>query len=179
MEIELVHYGDYVAGWLNSSVQEILEAIPRSGTSTKYALVTSLDSNLKPGILLGKSPEFRSVELQATVVGDGLLLPTKRLLEANARSPFFFGFDEIWFFPDDHIEPKPDSAWLVGPSRIRQIDLDALGTWMERSSCSLALGDGDGLNFIVKGRGLVGVLLGQTLKQPHSVPTPFPIAESA
>ena len=35
----------YTAGWLDCSVQEFLEGFPKRARATKYALVTSLDSN--------------------------------------------------------------------------------------------------------------------------------------
>src|SRR5207247_1030233 len=100
-------------------------------------------------------------------------LPTKLLLEANARSRLFFGFDELWLFPQDGIQPKPDSAVLVGPGRMAQKRLGELGKWLNRNQCSLALGDGEGLNFIVKARGLVGALLGHSLEQPEPALAPF------
>lgn len=50
----------------------------------------------------------------------GLLVPAELLLEANSTQQIFFGFDEVWFFPSDPSEPKPDSAWLVGPARVGQ-----------------------------------------------------------
>ena len=69
------------------------------------------------------------------------------------RDRLFFGFDEIWFFPSDRVAPKPESVWIVGPKRIDQTKLDRLGPWMSDTGCSLALGDGAGLNVIVKARG--------------------------
>jgi hypothetical protein len=39
---------------------------------------------------------------------------------------------------------------------------------MSAHSCSLALGDGNGLNFVAKARGLVKYLLGHSLDQPQA-----------
>ena len=49
---------------------------------------------------------------------------------------------------------------------IDQAKIDQLGDWMLMNGCSLALGDGDGLNFIMKAQGLVKYLLAHSLTQP-------------
>jgi hypothetical protein len=162
----MVTYKDYVAGWLDSSIRDFFKSLsPRPG-AMRFALVTCLDSNRRPTSLLKKSPELRPLAAEARPLGGGLLLPTKVLLEADHHQQLFFGFDEVWFFPDEINEPKPPSAWLVGPARIDQEKLDRLGTWMSDTACSLALGDGEGLNFIIKARGLVRHLLGHSIEQP-------------
>jgi hypothetical protein len=162
----MVAYKHYVAGWLDSSIRDFFEDFPPRLAPVKYALITCLDSNVKPESLRKESPEFRAVAAQARVLGGGLLLPTRTLLQAEAHSQLFFGFDEVWFFPSEIHEPKPDSAWLVGPARIDQEKLDKLGAWMSETACALALGDGEGLNFIIKARGLVKHLIGHSLEQP-------------
>src|SRR5262249_37149147 len=132
-------------------------------------LITCLDSNSDLASLFGENPEFQSLFAQARPLGRGLFLPTKRLLEVESCERVFFGFDEVWFFPGERIEPKPESDGLLGPARIDQMTLNKLGAWMTAHSCSLALGDGEGLNFIVKAMGLVRPLLGHSNSQP--VPT--------
>ena len=57
--------------------------------------------------------------------------------------------------------------------------LDELGRWLSTNSCSLWLGDGEGLNFIVKAQGLAKYLLGHSIEQPESTMTPFETADSA
>jgi hypothetical protein len=162
----MLHYNEYVVGWLDSSIHDFLEVFPRSSKSTAFALITCLDSNLDPTPLLQKSPELRVAINGAKPLKRGLLFPSKRLQEANLRDQIFFGFDEIWFFPSDKIEPKPESAWIVGPGRIDQAKLDRLGPWMTAHHCSLALGDGDGLNVIVRAQGLVKYLIAHSISQP-------------
>lgn len=162
----MIYYRDYVAGWIDSSIHTFLDAFPRSFGSMKYVLITCLDSNLDPESCLDRGPELRSIAGAVGTLGGGLLLPTPLLLRAHSENRIFFGFDEVWFFPGEPTEPKPDSAWLVGPARIDQAKLDRLGRWMSSNSCSLALGDGDGLNFVVKARGLVKHLLGHSIIQP-------------
>jgi hypothetical protein len=161
----MASYKQYIAGWLDSSIHDFLEAVPLRLGSMRYALITCLDSNREPESLLKESPELRPLAAEARVLGGGLLLPTRVLREADPPCQLFFGFDEVWFFPDEIRDPKPNSAWLVGPSRITQEKLDNLGEWMSHTSCSLALGDGEGLNFIIKARGLVRCLLGHSIEQ--------------
>ena len=165
---KIVHYRDYVAGWLDCSIHDFLEVFPSNSKTMSYALITCLDSNLEPSSMLQKSPELQSLAKTAMPLGKGFLLPTRPLLETDSAKQIFFGFDEVWFFPTNEIEPKPDSAWLVGPSRINQAQLDNIGRWMSNNSCALGLGDGDGLNFIVKARGLTRHFLGLSLFQPES-----------
>jgi hypothetical protein len=95
-----------------------------------------------------------------------LLVPTE-VIAAYAAN-IFFGFDEVWFFPTDDIEQKPNVGSLVGPSRIDQATLDQFDSWMTANRCSLGLGDGIGLNFIVKAHGLVRNLLGHSMQQPQA-----------
>jgi hypothetical protein len=162
----MVQYADYVAGWLASCIHDFLGELPPRAASMKYALITCIDSNTDLPSLLEKSPELRPLVNEANSLGKGLLLPTARLLKVNALNQLFFGFDEIWFFPQEPDQPKPGSVALVGPARIDQARLDEVGAWMTRQSCSLALGDCEELNFIVIARGLVRYLLGHSLEQP-------------
>jgi hypothetical protein len=166
-EKSVVSYEDYVAGWLDSSIHDFLGNLPEPSESMDFALITSLDSNVAASSLLGKSPHLESVVHDAKPLGTGILLPTALMLQADAGNRIFFGFDEVWFFPNDKIEPKPELAWLVGPNRIDQAKLDRLGPWLVDNGCSLALGDGVGLNFVVKARGLVRYLIGSSMSQPQ------------
>jgi hypothetical protein len=173
MSTEIVSYKDYIAGWLDSSIHDFLGVFPPDDAIVRYALITSLDSNCAPASLRKKSPELKSLASKARTLGTGLLLPTQLLRKANSRGRILFGFDEIWFFPSDDIEAKPGPPSLVGPGRLDQEKLNKLGGWMSHCSCSLALGDGEGLNFIIKAQGLVKCLLGHSLVQPEPTIAPF------
>jgi hypothetical protein len=166
-ERKMVHYNDYVAGWLESSIQDFLSVFPRNSESADYALITCLDSNTDIGSLLKKNAGLRVAMNGVATLKKGLLLPTKLLHNANLRTRLFVGFDEIWFFPRAKIEPKPESASIVGPHRIEQEILDKLGHWMGANGCSLALGDGAGLNIIVKAQGLMKHVIAHSLSQPE------------
>lgn len=161
----IVAFKDYVAGWLDSTVRDFLKVLPPDSESTRYALITRLDSNPDVASLRRTSPELKSVAPRAKVLGNGLLLPTRLLLADEVRAALFFGFDEVWFFPDADVAPKPASGSLVGPARITEARLERLGRWMSDNGCALGLGDGEGLNFVVKARGLVKYLLGSSIGQ--------------
>jgi hypothetical protein len=161
----MVRYKNYIAGWLDSSIHDFLIDFPPTFNSMKYALITCLDSNREPCSLLRRSPELEPIKKWAQPLGKGLLLPTRLLLDAESSDQLLFGFDEVWFFASDQVEPKPSSAWLVGPRRIDQEKINTLGTWMSRNSCSLGLGDGEGLNFVVRARGLISYVIGHSMNQ--------------
>jgi hypothetical protein len=102
------------------------------------------------------------------VLGTGILVPTKVLLQAETRQRIFFGFDEVWFFPGRRIRPNPPTTLMVGPARLNQARLRKLAKWMAANACSLALGGGEGLNFVVRAHGLVKFLPGYSIEQPES-----------
>ncbi len=163
----MLHYEGYVGGWLDTSIRDFLESFPWRSRNAAFALVTCLDSNANPASLLVSNKALHGAPNGAKRLDNGLLLPSKLLQEPGFRNDLFFGFDEVWFFPDDRIEPKPNAASIVGPGRINQSKLENLGRWISTNRCSLALGDGDGLNVIVKAQGLARYLIGQPLFQPE------------
>ena len=166
MGSQLIKHNNYVAGWLDSSVHDFLAEIPAAFPSIQFALITCLDSHRAPADLLATSPELLAIGAGARALGHGLLLPTSMLLAAEASNRIMFGFDEVWFFPHDDIRAKTVEAGLVGPGRIRQPEMDLLGRWMEANSCSMGLGDGEGLNLILQARGLMKYFVGNSIHQP-------------
>ena len=48
MRATKVSYKDYVAGWLDSSIHDFLAALSLRTATTRYALITCLDSNRNP-----------------------------------------------------------------------------------------------------------------------------------
>jgi hypothetical protein len=164
----IVQYNGYVAGWLDSSVENFLAQLPRDCENATYALITCLDSNTEPASLLKKNSHRRVAMPGANALGKGLLLPSKLLNSGGIRSYLFGGFDEIWFFPTNEIAPIPKSASIVGPNRIDQDQLEKLADWMDANGCSLALGDGAGLNIITKAKGLLKYVFAHSLSQPDS-----------
>ncbi len=163
----MVHYKDYVAGWLDTSIHDFLEVLPRTSSRSAFAMITCLDSNTDLISLLAKSPDLSSAMNGARQLGNSLIVSSNRLRDPAFRDLVFFGFDEIWFFPTNQIQPKPGSLSIVGPNRIDQEKMDRIGNWMAENECSLAMGDGDGMNVIVKARGLMKYVIASTLYQPE------------
>jgi hypothetical protein len=170
MNGRIVAYKDYVAGWLDTTIHDFLTDVSPSDPSTKYALITCLDSEPNAASLKEKSRELKRLAKRLEVLGNGLLVATEVLVENELRHPIFFGFDEVWFFPQKDIDPKPDLGSLVGPARIDRATLRGLGKWMSKNGCSMALGSGEGLNFVVQARGLAKFLLGYSIEQPEPAP---------
>jgi hypothetical protein len=143
-----------------------LGGILRPFESVQFALITCLDSSFNVYSLLDRSPALRPLKNEAKSLGEGLLVPTKRILNVEREHPIFYGFDEVWFFRDAPSHPKPRSITLVGPERIDQKKLAVVVPWLMSNSCSLALGDGVGLNLIAKVQGLVRYLVEHSADQP-------------
>src|ERR1700731_4548872 len=85
-----IHFKDYVAGWLDSSISDFLMQFPRTSEKLKYALITSLDSDTTPSKLLSKSPELRPLAKEAKPLGDGFIVPAPLILKADTA--IFYGF---------------------------------------------------------------------------------------
>jgi hypothetical protein len=162
----MASFKKYTAGWLNSSIHDFLEEIPRPSESIRFALITCLDSSFNVSSLLDRSPALRPLKDEAKSLGEGLLVPTQRILNGEREHPIFYGFDEVWFFRDAPSHPKPRSITLVGPERIDQNKLEVVVPWLLSNSCSLAIGDGVGLNLIAKVQGIVRYLVEHSADQP-------------
>jgi hypothetical protein len=166
-----LHVNGYVAGWLNSDIDEFLRSLPKNTDSAAFVLITCLDSNADVTGLWHTDRELHAALKDAAIIKKrGLLVPSSLLQKPGVRSLLFHGFDEIWFFPTPEIEPKPEGASIVGPGRIDQKTMEKLGPWMETNGCSLAMGDGAGLNVIAKAFGLSKYVIGQSLFQPEPTP---------
>lgn len=162
-----VTYKDYVAGWQDSTIHDFLHEFSCAST-TRFALITCLDSNRNAVSLRETSPELSSIADRLSPLGKGLVVSTQLLLDLEARQQVFFGFDEVWFFPTKPHLALPDSASIVGPTRLDKSRLAGVGQWMEDTSCSMGLGGGDGLNFIVKARGLARYFVGSSIEQTQT-----------
>lgn len=161
----MLHFNGYVAGWLNSTISDFLGELSSDVGPAKHALITCLDSNPCPALLLTDNADLRAAMDGATTLDKCLLVPLKRLREAALRDQLFYGFDEIWFFSTDAIKPKPPTASIVGPNRIDREAIEELGQWMVANDCLLGLGDGAGLNIIAKAEGLAKSIIGHSLTQ--------------
>jgi hypothetical protein len=160
----MTRFEEFSAGWINSSIHDFLMGIDRPPESMVFALITMVDSSPDPAALVKISPLLKQLEADVRTLGTGLLVETRRLLEVERQKPVFFGFDELWFFPNDRITPKPAGACMVGPTRLSRNSLqemEDLLEWMAVTQCSLGLGDGTGLNFVARLTGVGRYLVDQ------------------
>jgi hypothetical protein len=154
----------YSAGWMNSTIHDFLTGIDEPPDAMVFSLITCVDSCLDVVSLLETSPLLRGLASDARRVGKGASVETRRLLDAQRDHRIFYGFDEVWFFPQAPCEARPEEMYLTGPARLsaRSLDqLDDLIAWMRRNDGQLGLGDGTGLNFLARLVGLGKVLVDQ------------------
>jgi len=145
---------NFNTGWIDTTIHDFLATIEEPPSGMTYALVTSLDSTIELAAFVAHNPSHILFQRDYRLIGDGLLLKTRSLLAADREHRLFFGFDEIWFFPSNEIEPKPDNLIIVGPEKVEPSELESHLEWLEKSKCSLGLGDGTGMNFCLKVRGV-------------------------
>jgi len=147
---------NYLGGWIDSSIHSFLYTIETPSSSMRYALITCLDSSTDLKHIIKKSSALRPLGKEGRIVGESLLIETRKLLDAERTERIFFGFDEIWFSSNPGGTPKPRELCLNGPSELHRQMPDTLIQWMQTGNYSLGLGDGTGLNYIAKVRSIVG-----------------------
>lgn len=150
---------DYSAVWVDSTIHDFLVDIEMPPTSMKYALITCLDSCTDVRSMAHKSPDLSALGSQIQFVGKGALVSTRRLLTAERKQRIFFGFDEVWFFPQPPVKPKSNRICLTGPTELTDQFPPGLAEWMKKTNCSVGLGDGTGLNIVAKLRGIAKYVL--------------------
>ena len=149
----------YTTGWIDSSIHTFLADIRVPPPSMTYALITCLDSCFDLPLIVNKSPVLNDLQSRGRMIGKGLAITTRKLLAMEQKQRIFYGFDEVWFFPHFNIQPKPPQICITGPMDLPEELPNKLVRWMEDSQCSLGLGDGTGLNFVVKLTGIAKHLL--------------------
>jgi len=140
----------YLGGWIDSSVHLFLSHSREHISRFRYALITCLDSHTDIGDIIDKSRHLKTLAGVAEIVNKSLRVTTAQLLEANHKERIFFGFDEVWFSHTKSFTLKPRSAWLTGPNETHHHLPGELIRWMNDSQCMLGIGDGTGLNYVVK-----------------------------
>ncbi len=149
----------YKSAWVDITVHDFLSEIDAPPTSMAYALVTCLDSSVDVAALVRHSDRNSPLACHGKTIGKGVLLRTSRLLSIERKTRLFFGFDEVWFFPQPVLRPKPDKLFIVGPHRLPPQLPKPLLNWMQKNGCSLGVGDGEGMNFIAKLQGIPAYLI--------------------
>ncbi|HVA47777.1 MAG TPA: hypothetical protein VNH11_15520 [Pirellulales bacterium] len=145
----------YTAGWIGTTIHNFLSDL-EPATAIAYALITCLDSSVDLAPVVERNAALRELRKRGELhlLGKGFFLKTRGLLKLNRESRLFFGFDELWLCSRAPVAPKPDDLFITGPDRISDQALDRLSLWMPHNHCSLALGDGTGMNFCAKLTGI-------------------------
>ena len=144
----------YTVGWIDTTIHEFLAEMDDPPASMAYALITCLDSTFEIASLASKNPRLAALRKEGTIVGKGLLLKTRRLLALDRSAHLFFGFDEVWFFSRAQVTAKPKNLVITGPERISEETIESLASWLQSNGVYLGLGDGTGMNFCAKLRGM-------------------------
>jgi hypothetical protein len=157
----MIRTSEYCTGWMDSSIHRFLVDLESTPSSMKYALITCIDSSFDVVAVFRTSAALKPLATQSEAVGKGMLVSTARLLTAERGGQIFHGFDEIWFFPSQDVAAKPEQICITGPETLSPDPPAKLVKWMNRNKCSLGLGDGTGLNFIAKLRGVARHLVNE------------------
>ena len=157
----MIRTTSYCAGWMDSSIHRFLDDMGPPLSSMKYTLITCLDSSFDVSSMLPTSETLRPLKELAVTKGNGILVSTKKLLAAERSGRIFHGFDEVWFVSSQDVAAKPKRICISGPTTLTADPPQETVKWMERNGCSLGLGDGSGLNFIAKLRGVAKYLVNE------------------
>lgn len=145
---------EYLAGWINTTINDFLDEIDEPTQAMTYALISCLDSDPEVSSIFERNRGLDPFKVPNRPVGQGALLLTKDLIAANRRRRIFFGFDEVWFFPGGNVTPKPHDLVITRPHPIDLEDSSQHVAWMNANKCSLGLGDGEGMNYCLKVQGV-------------------------
>ena len=98
VRMSMLNSEEYSVGWIDGTVHNFLMALDRPPEGMKYALITCLDSCFDLPTMFRESPALQPLHGEGTLLGQGLLVKTGKLLSAERGRRIFFGFDEVWFF---------------------------------------------------------------------------------
>jgi hypothetical protein len=122
--------------------------VPSARLASSVALITTLDSTSTVADLPSLVPHLRNAGLDFAHIDHDVLvdIPTLAQLLHDEHHEWFTGFDELYICSSPPEHGKPDHVRITSDKPLT-IEPHGLGSWMKQSTCFLALGDGDGLNF--------------------------------
>lgn len=125
-----------------------LSRLPSPRLASSVALIPTLDSTSAVADLPSLVPHLRSAGLFFSKVDRDVLVDIATLVQLlhDENHEWFTGFDEVYICSSPPEQEKPDSVRITS-DRPLTVEPVGLSSWMKRSTCYLALGDGDGLNF--------------------------------
>lgn len=146
-------------GWIDTTIHDFLIDMDADSAAVEHVLITCLDSSLDVATIVKNNAKLAELRDASRVIGKGVFLATKELLAIERRTRLFYGFDEIWFFAGSRITAKPRSVIITGPNKLSCSTLGPIVRWMKRNDCVLGLGDGVGMNYCARIRGVVRQLV--------------------
>lgn len=145
---------EYMVGWIDTTVHDFLSEIGEPTSSMAYALITCLDSSFDLSSFWEGSKRPVKLKGKCKLVGEGLLMTTRQLLAIERQHRLFFGFDEVWFFSKPPITSKPENLVITGPDHVNPREIEQNSEWLRSNNCSLGVGDGIGMNYCLRVRGV-------------------------
>jgi len=130
------------------SVRAWLEEHQVTVARLPFILISTIDSNrpvadMPWAVAKGRSDPGWALSTSPLVISGS---STVELLDQN----LFTGFDELWVPAQMPVTDPPDDANLVAP---RALDVEvppAVLAWLTLSGCRLGVGDGEGMNYVVR-----------------------------
>ena len=114
-----------------------------------WCLVTCIDSSRNIKNLIPTKKIIADGEESCSLLGDGLVVGNKRIIDVVRKYNLFNGFDEIWLYKNRPTIEKPEEVSIVSTLDLsKDKPSKKLLDWFEESDCVLGLGDGIGMNYI-------------------------------
>jgi hypothetical protein len=143
------------SGWnAELDIPTAVAGLPVDPYASCLVLVSMLDSTPNVRMLPSVVPLLVAHDLWHHVVDDDVAIEFATLATLIDEHGMFSGFDEIWFCSRAPVMGKPKHLRITSDRPLESEPSAALVEWMTASSCSIGLGDGDGLNFVTRDRAL-------------------------
>jgi len=149
----------FYAEWLpDIDISSVLAGMHEVIAQFPYVVLSCLDSARSVASLPSIQSFAASRGLSRDVLGEDLLLDGPRFQLLATDENFLTGFDEVWFCQQRPYVESPRGFVLTSDRPIQGSPPQAVRAWMTDADCELALGDGDGLNYITSSLGLARLL---------------------
>jgi hypothetical protein len=138
------------AGIFDTAIPDVLQSLGTYLPDFDQVLVRVLDSGLDPNAIY-RAMANADIPVERTPLG---VVLSHDVLSKALDIPMFFGFDELWFLQTGSVlKNLPLDVGLTSDSGpLSKTDVERIGELMNQLHCSLALGDGCGLNCVTLDR---------------------------
>lgn len=153
--------------WLPSlAIPDVLSTVLAAEANAKYVLVTVIDSTPQVRQLPSIVPLLDQLGMFYRAVDDDVVIKAADLSALVNRHHILSGFDEIWLCRDIPRAGKPVTFQITSDVPFGNDPPAGLLNWMLASTCTVGLGDGDGLNLATTEQ-TVAVALGRVSTDVH------------